>query len=58
MNVHVVSQVVRRRQQALRSQPQTPENANHDEGLYFKDTAGLIIFLLVVFVFFMIATFA
>lgn len=57
MNVHVVSQVVRRRQQALREQAQTPEGTSQDEGLYFKDTAGLIIFLLVVFVFFMIASF-
>ena len=59
MNVHIVSQVLRRRQPPTpRVQAETHADRAREEGLYFKDTAGLIIFLLVVFVFLMISAYA
>ncbi len=59
MNVHIVSQVLRRGQKHTpRIQPQSQVDTSQDEGLYFKETAGFIIFLLVVFVFLMIAAYA
>jgi len=59
MNVNIQAQVIRQRRRlnVSRSALSKHVDVENDEGLIYKDVAGFIIFLVIVFSFLMIAMF-